>query len=273
MKWFLSLLFFIFITNLSLAQQVNRLTYIITNYNEGRSYREEKFINADYAISYLKSMGKMDHSISEINDLKNNDLYGSQVVKVSKDQTTFTKPCNLDFNLFHLRSKNIYYRFKPDFRSMKIEGAKLLLVKDSLEEFQWNLLDEVKHINGVECQKAVLKFRCHQYTAWINLEIPISDGPEIFDHAPGLIVELERDDKNIKWQLEQCEINLTSETINFDKIFNNLKECQSVNYCDMKSDFDNFIKQMEKVFGARDCKTCESKITGIVIDECFDECK
>lgn len=60
----------------------------------------------------------------------------------------------------------------------------------------WKLENETREILGYICHKATTKYRGRKYAAWYCKEIPINNGPYIFQNLPGLILELEDSDNN-----------------------------------------------------------------------------
>ncbi|MFS4429884.1 GLPGLI family protein [Chryseobacterium sp. S90] len=66
---------------------------------------------------------------------------------------------------------------------------------------KWNVTDIVDKQNGYPAQKAVAEFGGRVWTAWFTNEIPLSDGPYKFSGLPGLIVKLEDDKGDYKFDL------------------------------------------------------------------------
>lgn len=62
---------------------------------------------------------------------------------------------------------------------------------DSTAIQEWELLDDVDVILGIECKKARTHFRGRDWTAWYATDIPYSAGPWKFGGLPGLIVKAE----------------------------------------------------------------------------------
>lgn len=54
----------------------------------------------------------------------------------------------------------------------------------------WELLGNTKVILGYKVEEAKVEYGGRKWTAWYAPEIPISDGPYIFNALPGLIMEL-----------------------------------------------------------------------------------
>src|SRR5690606_24944388 len=59
---------------------------------------------------------------------------------------------------------------------------------DNFYDWQWEITDEKKEINGYVCTKAISKINGYHFEAWFTDEIPISAGPEKYDSLPGLIL-------------------------------------------------------------------------------------
>ncbi|KAA2221373.1 GLPGLI family protein [Chryseobacterium sediminis] len=66
---------------------------------------------------------------------------------------------------------------------------------------KWEITDVVEKQNGYSSQKAVTEFGGRIWTAWFTKEIPVSDGPYKFSGLPGLIVKLEDDKGDYKFDL------------------------------------------------------------------------
>tara|TARA_R110002072_G_scaffold81897_1_gene187268 strand:+ start:147671 stop:148447 length:777 start_codon:yes stop_codon:yes gene_type:complete len=55
----------------------------------------------------------------------------------------------------------------------------------------WNIEDQYKEILGFKCQKASIHYAGRDFIAWYSEEIPLSDGPYVFNGLPGLIMQIE----------------------------------------------------------------------------------
>lgn len=73
-------------------------------------------------------------------------------------------------------------------------SAKLILEED-LGKLNWQLREGTDTITGYVCQKAALRFRGRNYTAWFTPDIPINDGPWKFSGLPGLILKIQDADQ------------------------------------------------------------------------------
>ncbi|WP_316822927.1 GLPGLI family protein [Pedobacter gandavensis] len=80
-------------------------------------------------------------------------------------------------------------------------GAMKFQYEDQFPKLNWQLVEGTDTIATYVCQKAVLKFRGRNYTAWFSPEIPINDGPWKFAGLPGLILKVEDADQIFSFTL------------------------------------------------------------------------
>lgn len=66
---------------------------------------------------------------------------------------------------------------------------------------KWEITNLIEKQNGYPAQKAVAEFGGRVWTAWFTKDIPVSDGPYKFSGLPGLIVKLEDDKGDYKFDL------------------------------------------------------------------------
>lgn len=66
---------------------------------------------------------------------------------------------------------------------------------------KWEVTNMMEKQNGYSAQKAVAEFGGRIWTAWFTKEIPLHDGPYKFSGLPGLIVKLEDDKGDYKFDL------------------------------------------------------------------------
>lgn len=62
---------------------------------------------------------------------------------------------------------------------------------EDMPDFKWQFEKGRKKILGYNCRKASVKYRGRNYVAWYSAEIPINNGPYVFQGLPGLILEIE----------------------------------------------------------------------------------
>lgn len=76
---------------------------------------------------------------------------------------------------------------------------KYFVVEDSLDIFNWEIMESSKEILGFTCQMATMNFRGRDYVAWFTTALPIG-GPWKYDGLPGMILELNSIDNFISYE-------------------------------------------------------------------------
>jgi GLPGLI family protein len=79
-------------------------------------------------------------------------------------------------------------------------GSKQIYYQED-RPIKWDITNDAEKQNGYQSQKAVANFGGRIWTAWFTKEINISDGPYKFSGLPGLIVKLEDDKGDYKFDL------------------------------------------------------------------------
>lgn len=201
MKFFIPML--IFCSVLISAQQ----TKILDNFSmKASSYDANVFeksnLNIYYQFKFLK-----DKKISQ------NPREGLCVLQIGENYSKFsdTKTLQRDsmFEKFsHLesvgaREMNQLFMYNPLWNMESLKSAvdkkvtyqKRYKTKYEYEEpqpeFKWQLHNESKKILDYSCKKATVKYRGREFIAWYAADIPVNNGPYIFEGLPGLILELE----------------------------------------------------------------------------------
>jgi len=72
---------------------------------------------------------------------------------------------------------------------MASANGKLFSVEEKMPAIEWNITQEAKEIQGMQCQKATCNFKGRSYEAWFCSQLPYSNGPWKLGGLPGLIVE------------------------------------------------------------------------------------
>lgn len=163
---------------------------------------EKSNLNIYYQFKFLK-----DAKISE------NPREGLCVLQIGENYSKFsdTKTLQRDsiFEKFsHLESvgakeMNQLFMYNPlwsmeslkSSTDKKVTYQKRYKTKYEYEEFQpefkWQLHNDSKKILDYSCKKATVKYRGREFIAWYTTEVPINNGPYVFEGLPGLILELE----------------------------------------------------------------------------------
>jgi GLPGLI family protein len=87
--------------------------------------------------------------------------------------------------------------------------AEQILIKENLNATKWELTNNTKKINNLECKQAVAKdAKGRKITAWYTEDIAINNGPAEYGGLPGLIVYLE----TASWVYEMQELKKVENT-------------------------------------------------------------
>lgn len=92
------------------------------------------------------------------------------------------------------RAKEELYYFRLDVESRLKDYIKIV---EKFNSINWKLLDSSTTMLGYECFRASGLYKGKTYFAWYTPEIFFSDGPWKFEGLPGLILEVESEDKNL----------------------------------------------------------------------------
>lgn len=184
----------------------NRFGYTLT-YIDGVSMYENK----DFTLLLNTST----EPTTEVVDLENGE------------KMTFVGTSNDTADRYRIFEK----KFFKDYLNKKIyaelfSNEKKQIV-DNFYDWQWEVTDEKKEINGYVCTKAISKINGYHFEAWFTDEIPISAGPEKFDSLPGLILyvntgAIELVAKSVKFTDNSINIQkpiFTGKTFTFNEVY------------------------------------------------------
>ncbi len=80
-------------------------------------------------------------------------------------------------------------------------------------QLNWQIHQESQQIAGLPCIKATTHYGGRDYTAWFTTQIPISDGPYIFNGLPGLILKVTDSDNWYKFEVKSINLKPTKRHI------------------------------------------------------------
>ncbi len=97
-----------------------------------------------------------------------------------------------------------------DFAKSQIEFYESLVFDNykfnqDLKIFDWKIQNEYKDILGFKCQKATVAYSGREFIAWFAEEIPMNDGPYVFNGLPGLIIEISDTENFFTYKLKGVE--------------------------------------------------------------------
>jgi len=77
-----------------------------------------------------------------------------------------------------------------NFISIRMYSLAPIQYMEESMNMSWSITNEVDTMFGLPCTKATTHYGGRDYEAWFTSEVPISDGPYVFQGLPGLILKL-----------------------------------------------------------------------------------
>lgn len=201
MKYLISLLFvFLWITGaaqetcsriIDRATPVDTARYKVTYSLKYKFHPDQRDAYNDTRIVQI---GK--HSVKDYSDIINyfDSLATEQVRRGAESYS------NVSGNPWPLEIIRPIRGEKADLK-YRLSISAFFVYPDSVPSLEWNFSDEETHsIMGYDCRKATVEFDGRSYTAWFTPEIPLPFGPYKFGGLPGLILELEDDERQFVWE-------------------------------------------------------------------------
>jgi len=140
----------------------------------------------------ILQLGEHFSKFSDFNSLRKDSL----MEKFSHLENLGPKELNQTLNLTE-KWKNVLVKSYSEDKIIIQDIAKnTYQYEEKQPVLNWTLETETKNILGYSCNKATTKYRGRKYTAWYSKDIPINNGPYIFQGLPGLILDIEDSKSN-----------------------------------------------------------------------------
>ena len=149
--------------------------------SENNHINEEMVLLLNQNESVYTSQNKIKNDSVRNYYLKNNDFQGYQAHRLNDDSKSL-------INYLIWKKNNEYiYQIKS--------GLKTIQYKSSLPQLNWQIInDSSEEILSYKVQKAVTVHEGKKYYAWFSTEIPLNNGPFVFNGLPGLILKIQNED-------------------------------------------------------------------------------
>lgn len=186
-----------------------RFYYLLSkkNINEKVPYRQDTMvldIGSEVSRFYDPARLGRDSAINVLFDpSKKSSIKAVNIFKDEHSKQVFDMPGTVSSNSTEGESYQIVKDKKGKitvFDYIGNMGPKLQL-EDEIGKLDWQLVEGTDTISTYVCQKATLKFRGRNYTAWFSTDIPVNDGPWKFSGLPGLILKVEDSDRYFSFTL------------------------------------------------------------------------
>ncbi|AZQ63946.1 GLPGLI family protein [Flammeovirga pectinis] len=151
------------------------------------------FIEYDYSYRINKGF---DQYVNELISLYiGNNSSISQTSNAFKSNKILREASKNGLNLFNTKGRTMskvhVYTVHKIHDSLFVDHTlPKIKFKTPSYNFEWEIKKDKKIILGYECVKAEGQYGNRKFIAWFSIEIPISDGPYVFNGLPGLILEI-----------------------------------------------------------------------------------
>ena len=151
--------------------------------SENNHINEEMVLLLNQDESVYTSQNKILNDSIRNYYLKNNDVQGYQAHKLNNDKKNL-------INYFIWKKNSDYiYQIKS--------GLKTIQYKSSLPQLNWQIINNSsEEILGYKVLKAETIHEGKKYYAWFSNEIPLNNGPFVFNGLPGLILKIQNEDSS-----------------------------------------------------------------------------
>ncbi len=116
------------------------------------------------------------------------------------------------------------------------------IIKENLDELDWQLLDSTKQITGYTCQLATTKCYGRKFFAWYTVAIPSDKGPWKLCGLPGLILHAYDEAKKLEWKATKLKFDFD---FDFNVFLHNEEQITLAKYYEIEK--ENFQKRKRKL--------------------------
>ena len=206
------------------------------------------FINSVFCFSQEKYTQKISYDLN-VKVSENNHINEEMVLLLNQNESVYTsqnKIKNDSVKRYYLINKDLqgfqsyilnndkknlinYFIWKKsnDYIYQINSGLKIVQYKSSLPQLNWQIINNSsEEILGYKVQKAETVYEGKKYYAWFSTEIPINNGPFVFNGLPGLILKIQNEDSTyvITVKAIKNESNLFPELEKGKKVIETKKE-------------------------------------------------
>lgn len=196
------------------------------NFNGIATYKSKQNIEMDIDTTQMQGMG------SQIMEMLKKQFEKDYVLKFNQSESMYAEdkelqapqPAGMVMMIEEVGGADHIYKNTKEKRYVNQSESfgKVFLIKDELADLDWKLLNETKTIGEYTCYKAVLKREIEvmesqvmvnpteedmeepetqlkeiEIVAWYTPEIPINAGPDLYYGLPGLILQVNSEDRTL----------------------------------------------------------------------------
>ena len=166
-------------------------------------------VQIEYEVYYNTDMPNYKYFSLYYDNAKDKSLYIENKESNKSNEPNVSMESNrITVRLQPKNRRYIYFDYNKDFLfSFENVWGEDFIIEQNVPILKWKLINEVKQLDKYTLHKATCYFRGRNYTAWYSLDYPWKVGPWKFHGLPGVIFEINDDEKRFNWKLKT--INLT----------------------------------------------------------------
>lgn len=226
MKYSLFILFFI-LTGLKANCQIDSIYHYKVEYEMTLSLNGSTTYDANFYFNSSQSIFEFKERILE------------DSLSVEENDKDINIKVNLDRPYLQYIKNNLQTKLTSE-NEMSFKKNEMFEIDEPIPNINWNITEEVKKINQLECIKATCNFRGRNYTVWFTPDIHTNFGPLKLNGLPGLILET-HDDTN--------EVVLYAKSIKIEdkKIDNKPSGLKVISRAEYKNLKEEMLKKLNEV--------------------------
>jgi len=165
-------------------------------------------ICAIYEAKYRLNKQEIDNFRSDymVLDIVNNISIFREKIDRNQDSIALNNGAPMLPNGF----ENQFY-IKKDLLNTKtskiITNGSLHFILPIMEKLDWKISNKTRKIGIYNSQKAEVNYGGRVWEAWFTTDIPISDGPYVFNGLPGLVISISDNSNDYRFDLIQVKKN------------------------------------------------------------------
>lgn len=209
---FISILIQSFVLYAQSENRILKLSYTNSPVSSHRMTDYDMKSTPTMASDYDFRRGIVDHYSLYINLNDRSSVY-------ILDSTTQIKPIGYENIRAALLDTIISTVITPERKTLKHEWImeQTFYSEGKVGDIKWKLEDETRVINGLNCHKAIAT-NFPMLTVWYTKDLPVSNGPSIYQGLPGLVIWSE----TYSSTTEATKVEYSDDVIAYETLYNKL---------------------------------------------------
>ncbi len=198
------------------------------NYNFTHLYNKQdtsKQFKAEFVLDIGETKSKFCNSIYSSNDplpdfvLNPPPLSPEVMAKIASTKNEKERTASIEVISRFLVPEILYHMFASNtFVQISTLGRNDFRVETPVTEIHWDIKEETKLFDSIQCQKAVGVYCGRTYTAWFAPSLPFPYGPWKLGGLPGLILEAVDSKNEVRFTIKSTDANTKDKFLYFEEL-------------------------------------------------------